>query len=627
KDGNAKNEKFFAFPFSRYALTFIIHHADLKINKINLTFVPRKNVKDMTVGKNKLLLVVGVMGLILTVFVFCWYFFLNRYAILVQEQSQMFLFTRSYLLQYLHQPGGVVALTGTFLTQFFLHPLAGACIYLIVFFAFCYEYRKVSVLLSIFGKSMSVSSIPALFFLPAVAGIQFDIGVELSVVTALAFFRLLTVVTKYRYAPAMICGTVVLCYLVTSGNVVLTVVLFLIFCLQHRQKRHLLQMAVAVAVCLLIPLIFRYLIYPVSIKQAYWQYTVWDDLHINKSIFLKISWLSVIILPFAGLTVKKVRTSTKAVLIADTLMFAAIFFVITITRHPNTEHIMEMMHESGKGNWSKILSISEKTATGPLQCFYLNLALQQTGAMPDKMFHYSQIGVPGLFIDMHDDTHCYVASELFYLLGLPNAIRRCCFESIVGKNYYKGYDVRNIKRLFECAVAAGDSALAGKYRYLLDKTLFYKTGLRGNEHNIPVTAASDVLMEGKTDGIKAILQANPFHRPAFEYLMAYYMLERNYDNAKKCFDTYYAGLEYPSLPVHYAELLVLYKNLNKLDDSFYQEYPVPNNVRERFDMMEVLVPHVFTDAKVRQTMERQFKNTYWFYVAFPLADISHVNNK
>jgi hypothetical protein len=242
------------------------------------------------------------------------------------------------------------------------------------------------------------------------------------------------------------------------------------------------------------------------------------------------------------------------------------------------------------------------------------------------MFHYSQIGISGLMTDLQDYTYCYVASELFYRLGLPNEVRRCCYESMVGKNYYKEYDVRNIKRLFECALAASDNALAEKYRYLLNKTLFYKTRLHnGNEHNIPVTAADDALIEGKMDGIKAILQANPFHRPAFEYLMAYYMLERDYGNAKKCFDTYYAGLEYPSLPVHYAELLVLYKYLNKLDDSFYNEYPVSNNVRERFDMMEVLIPHVSNDEKIRHTIERQYKNTYWFYVAFPLVDISHIN--
>jgi hypothetical protein len=591
--------------------------------KINVTFVLGKKIKDMTVGKNKLSLV-GVIGSILAVFVFCWYFFLNQYAIFVQEQSQMFLFTRSYLLRYLHQPGGVSALAGTFLTQFFLYPAVGACIYSIVFFVFCREYRKVLIRLSIFGKLMSVSCIPALCFLPAIAGVQFDIGVELSVIAALAFFRLLTVVEKHRYASAMICGTVVLCYLVTSGNVALTVVLFLIFRLQHRQKRRFLQMAVAVAAWLLTPLIFRYLIYPVSIEQAYWQYTVWDEVHINKSIFLNISWLSVIVLPLAGLTVKKVRMNVKAALIADTVIFAAIFFAIIITRRPNMERIMQMMHESGKGNWAKVLAISEKTATGPFRCFYLNLALQQTGAMPDKMFHYSQIGVPGLFLDMQDYTYCYAASELFYHIGLPNAVRRCCYESMVGKNYYKEYDVRNIKRLFECAVAAGDNALAEKYHYLLDKTLFYKVESHGG-NGISVTVAGDVLMEEKTSALEAILHVNPLHRPAFEYLMAYYMLERDYDKAKKCFDTYYAGLEYPSLPVHYAELLVLYKHLNKLDDSFYQAYPIPNNVRERFDMMEVLVPHVSTDAKIRQAMEQQFKNTYWFYVAFPLVNISHVN--
>ncbi|MDR1666435.1 MAG: DUF6057 family protein [Bacteroidales bacterium] len=559
------------------------------------------------------------------VLVFCWYFF-NRYAIFVQEQSQMFLFTSSYLSEYLHQPGGFAALAGAFLTQFFLYPLVGVGVYSVVFFAFCCEYRKVLKRLSVFEKSITVAYLPALFFLPAITGVQFDVGIELSILAALAFFRLLTFVVKYRYAPALIFATVAVCYLVTSGNVALTVVLFLMFRLRHKQKRGLLQMTVAVATWLLMPLIFRYLIYPVSLEQAYRQYTFLDEVHVTPSIFLNIAWLSVIVLPLVGLALKKVRINGKVALTADVAAIAAVFAVVIIARRPNRERIMEMMYASGKGNWTEVLSLSQKTATGPLPCFYFNLALQQTGNMPDKMFHYSQTDVSGLLLDLQDYTYCYVASELFYHLGLLHSVRRCCYESLVSRNYYKGYDIRNMKRLFECALAAGDSALAEKYRYLLDRTLFYKTGLHdGNERKIPVTVAADVLIEDRASALEAILRANPLHRPAFEYLMAYYMLERDYDKAKECFDTYYAGLKYPSLPVHYAELLVLYKYFNKLGDDFYNEYPVSVNVRERFDMMEMLVPHVSTDAKIRQAMERQFKNTYWFYVAFPLIDISHAN--
>jgi hypothetical protein len=579
--------------------------------------------QNIIVGKNGLLSGACLPGFLLLIFVFCWYFFLHRYTILIQEQSQMFLYTRSYLLHYLHQPGGIAVWAGAFLTQFFIYPPAGACIYSLVFFALCFEYRKALVRLSVFEKSQSVPYIPALLFLPVVAGAQFDAGTELPVVAALAFFRLLTAVAKYRYAPAMIFGTVILCYILTAGNVALTVVLFLIFCLQHRPKTYLLQIAAALAACLSAPLAFSYIIYPVSSDHAYFLYTPLDRLHTGISVFRDVSWLSVIVLPFAGLIARKINAGRKTVCIADAAIIAAILSIIIITRRPVTECIMEIVYKSEKGKWTEVLSASKKTDTGPFQCFYLNLALQQAGSLPDSMFHYRQIGVSGLFLDMQDYFYCYAAGELYCRLGLINEIRRCSYESMVSRNYYREYDVRNVKRLFECAVAGNDSVLAEKYRYLLNRTLFYKNALPSG--GISASFADNVLTENKADVLESILRKNPLHRPAFEYLMAYCMLERDTQKAKECFDAYYAGLKYPSLPVHYAELLVLYKHVNKLDESFLHTYRIPDAVRERFDMIDVLLPHMSTDEKIYQTVERQFKDTYWFYVLFPLVDISHTN--
>jgi hypothetical protein len=545
----------------------------------------------------------------------------------MQEQAQMFLYTHSYLMKYLHQPGGIAVWAGTFLTQFFLYPLSGACIYALVFFVFCNEYRKVLIRLSVFEKSLSVPYIPALLLLSAIYCVQFDIGVELSIIVALVFFRFLTFISKRKYAPAFIFCTIILCYIVAAGNVILTVALFLIFCLKDRPKACLLQMATSIAAWLSAPLIFSYMIYPVSIDLAYLISTPVDSMNTDVSTFRDISWCSIVILPLAGLTVRKIKIGIKTIRFTDAAVVTAILFSIIIARRPNIENIMHMVYESGKGNWTELLSVSKKTATGPFRCFYLNLALQQTGSLPDSMFHYDQIGVSGLLIDMQDYFYCYVAGDLFYRLGLLNEIRRCSFESLVCRNFYREYDIRNVKRLFECAVAANDSLLAEKYRYLMSKTLFYKNELLSNVkmHNIAVTATDNILPEGKVSTLEAVLRANPLHRPAFEYLMAYYMLEKDYDKAKECFDTYFAGLEYPSIPVHYAELLVLYKSVNKLDDGFYNTYPVSDAVRERFDMIDVLMPHVHSDEKVRQIMERQFKNTYWFYVAFPLVNISHTD--
>ncbi|MDR0714860.1 MAG: DUF6057 family protein [Bacteroidales bacterium] len=581
----------------------------------------------MIAVKNGLLSRAGIASILLAAFVFCWYFLLNRYTILMQEQSQMFLFTRSYLMQHLHQPGGLAVWAGAFLTQFFLYPPAGAGIYTLVFFALYREYRKTLTRLSVFEKSASVPYIPALLLLPAIAGIQFRVGIELNLLAALAFFRLLVAVVKYKYAPAMIFGVVVTGYIVTAGNVALTAVLFLIFCWQRRPKRCLIRIAAVIAAWWSAPWLFGYALYPVSVDGAYWLHTPWDKMYTGVSVFWKIACLSVVVLPLAGMAGRKIGAGRKMVRIADATVIAAMLFSVVITRRPTSERIMHMMHKSGTGNWSEVLAVSKKTATAPLQCFYLNLSLQQMGALPDSMFHYDQIGVSGLFPDLLDYFHCSAAGDLFYRLGLINELRHCSYESMVSRNYDREYDIRSVKRLLQCADAANDSALAGKYRYLTGKTLFYKDELSsgGAKHDIPVTAAGDVLLRGNDSALEAILRANPLHRPAFEYLMAYYMLEMDYDKAKECFDTYYAGLEYPSLPVHYAELLTLYQSVNKLDNRFYDAYPVPMAVRERFDMIDVLIPYVFADEKIRQTVERQFKDTYWFYVAFPLIDISHTN--
>jgi tetratricopeptide (TPR) repeat protein len=574
-------------------------------------------------GKNGLLSLFGIIGVLLTGFSFCWYFFLNRYTVLLQEQSQMFLFTPSYLFQYLHRPGGVSIWTGAFLTQFFIYPLAGACIYSLVFLIFGLEYRKTLTRFAISRQLLPAAYIPALLILPAVSSVQFDIGSEIAIILALLFFRILTFAAKQRYAPAIIFVTVILSHIITGGNATLTLVLFLIFSLQHSPKNRFPQIASAIAAWLLSPFLFRHIIYPVSIDQAFSLYTPFDRLHDGISIFRDIAWLSVAALPIAGLTATKIVRNKTATTAAGITAIAATLVSITAARRPDTERIMEMVYQSAKNNWPKVLSIAKTTATGPFQCFYLNLALQQTGNLPDSMFHYSQIGVSGLFLDLQDYLYCYAAGDLFVRLGLLNEIQRCSYESMVSRNYYREYDVRNIKRLFECAVAANDSILADKYRSLLNKTLFYRN--IPSSHSIPVTAAADVLIEQPSSALEAILRQNPRHRPAFEYLMAYYMLEREYDKAKKCFDACYAGLGYRSLPVHYAEFLMLYKQINRLDDSFYGTYPIPLSVRERFDMIDVLLPNAHADPAVRLTIERQFKDTYWFYVAFPLVDISHTN--
>jgi hypothetical protein len=157
----------------------------------------------------------------------------------------------------------------------------------------------------------------------------------------------------------------------------------------------------------------------------------------------------------------------------------------------------------------------------------------------------------------------------------------------------------------------------------LNKTLFYRTERYDINPDWPTIVTKDILIGDIPAMLTSILEDNGDNRAVFEYLMAFYLLERDFEQAKKCYDRYFPSFPYRHIPVHYAEFLVLYKHINKLDDSFYEHYPVPRNIRERFDMMDVLV-QAKMDGQVQKSLENSFGNTYWFYVRFPLFNIQTV---
>jgi hypothetical protein len=271
--------------------------------------------------------------------------------------------------------------------------------------------------------------------------------------------------------------------------------------------------------------------------------------------------------------------------------------------------------------WNNIIDAHHKSNIAPLNCFYTNLALQKTGQMAEKMFHYEQIGISGLFLDLEDYFSCFAKSELFYQLGLINAAQQNSYESMIGYSSIKEPNIRNMKRLLSCAMIRQDEALTAKYGKILNQTLFYrnypqKLNIISNDQS--AITMKNLLISNMPILLETILEYHPENQMIFEYLMAYYLLERNFEQAKNCFDRYFSIFPYLKIPSHYAEFLVLYKHLNNLDDSFYKRYPVSIDIRERFEMMDILVSAKM-NKQIQKTLNDGFKDTYWFYVRFPLV--------
>jgi hypothetical protein len=162
----------------------------------------------------------------------------------------------------------------------------------------------------------------------------------------------------------------------------------------------------------------------------------------------------------------------------------------------------------------------------------------------------------------------------------------------------------------DCATIRHDSALVLKYGKILNQTLFYRN-YRGQ--NLPKAVSMQTSLSTDLSIIlSSILEENRDNREIFEYLMAYYLLERDFERANVCYDRYFHNFSYPRIPVHYAEFLTLYQHINNLDKSFYLQYPVPKEIRESYEKMNKLLSSKMNRITKKQ-LEDGFKNTYWFY--------------
>ena len=101
---------------------------------------------------------------------------------------------------------------------------------------------------------------------------------------------------------------------------------------------------------------------------------------------------------------------------------------------------------------------------------------------------------------------------------------------------------------------------------------------------------------------------------AFEYLMAYSMLERDLEKVKWCMDNYYKNFDFPSIPVHYEEAMLLYKNVYDSGPEFFTQYPISSSTRERYDRYMQAVQAARGSKRKFDRFQKQFSNTFWYYM-------------
>jgi hypothetical protein len=297
------------------------------------------------------------------------------------------------------------------------------------------------------------------------------------------------------------------------------------------------------------------------------------------------------------------------------------------------EMLNQMYFDLQRGHFESVMVLGKDYPTkNRLACYLTNIALAESGRMPYNMFQYKQTGITGLFLDWELSYFTFwYAGEIYYRLGMMPEAEHYAFESLVTNP--KEPNVQVLRRLTLTNMARRDSLTAGKYLKYFDHSFVYRGWAKQQRNNLAAAMAdtafhipdtpvpsscSDFFFTAQRPdyALFMLLESNPKHRMAFEYLMAYWMLQKDINQIKRGIDQYLENFDYQGIPTHYEEALMVYKNATKEGDDFYTKYPVSQATRERFSQYVQAYKAAQTSKRSFELLQKQFGATYWYYMHF-----------
>ena len=503
-----------------------------------------------------------------------------------QEQYQMFLFDIGYFLERIVLPGGLADYISEFLVQFYYMPVLGGTIIALLLMGI---QAAVWGLMKQYGARHDFPGY-LLSFLPSIAlwCAMGDQNVLLSFVVAL-FGALVIGWIHNRFHNRLVkvvfeLVSTALVYWFLGPVVFVYVVLMIGDTLKNALQKGNVLSGIGYSVCILILTIAWILLstqtlqYPVSRL----------FLGLNYYRYLGVTFLLIYIvmalaafIPFLGMVhphssaLQKWQKSKWVMAVAYVIVLFASVCGIRTSFDELTYEMIDYDFWIRTEQWNKIIDHAEKKpATSPLGVSSVNLALSQTGQLPDRLFEFYQNGAEGLFPAFSRDmTSPVFTSEVFYRLGMVNDAERYMFEAQEAiPNYRKS--ARLTRRIIECEIINGNYQVAAKLLRRLQKTLFYSNwanqtmALLGNEKAInrhPVYGKLRKYREKKQDFLFSdremdqmlgLLFLNDNHnRMAYEYLMCYELLQRDME---KFMQYYPLGrfVGYDHIPRSFQEILI-----------------------------------------------------------------------
>ncbi len=575
---------------------------------------------------------------------FLYEIFFFKPFLLYSQFEPAFYFDYHFLRAFLDYPGGVAELISLFIFQFFANNLAAAILLSLLFLG-CYLAVQ-SLFAALFSRRVPVPVV----LLPLVVMMMFYNAYNVPLVIAVKFLLVVSIARFYcsnnTIRRVVLLAFLPIFYLVLGGwfSIMLVALLFSLHLAAPWRLSTLLWPLLFAGLFVITAFIAARYLYFISLREAFIYVLPFAFFH--EPISFHMSWLFYImsfILPVLVLLWRIVeiilekyelkRTSISLRLFALNASVAILLFAaaMMVTRQQEQQRKIYINFLAQEAQWKEVLSESKKVHHyDRIVEFQTNRAMFFTGCLLDSLFYIDHpIGVNGLFLERIMMSQIAMhASDLYFDLGHINAAQVMAYEY---QTKFR-YSPRVLKRLALTNAINGHYAKAEKFINLLQKSPVHKTWAKDHmvlldeslAGTLPVVAVNRLLQPQRdfflhatspNSDMAALLESNEANRMAFEYLMAYYLLECKMGNIADRI-SWLNKYDYAIAPQHIEEAAIMYQagakstGLEPITDFRFHR----DRIARFADFNKIMLTYKTTQQRKTQLVQRGYGNTFWYYL-------------
>ncbi|MGD0037087.1 MAG: DUF6057 family protein [Bacteroidota bacterium] len=579
------------------------------------------------------------------VFLACFFYLLlqDRPILILEAHPPVFLKGMDFLYDFLKIPGGLVNWLSALLMQFWFSDLLSALFLDICFWIVGFLTRKWIETLTEHRPVHTFHLIPVGLLLVLYCNYDFDLSATLAI-----NINLFLLVLFIRWAPKQSViriglGLVitVLLYWITGGAFLMFAVLYGLEDLFFR--RRIVSGLILLLVSALLPFVASTSFFLITLKHSFLHNLTFENPIESEIIAYSIpAYFLLILIITSNLELFRIPKSVQRFvrldyvwkwIIETLLLLSATILLANESTSGIKKHVFQVNRAVREERWTDVLELTKYCSNEtPLILSQSNLALYQTGKLLDSMFAYPQSkGTLGLLMNQ---TWCAAwpeeASNTAWKLGLVNESLHWAHEALE----HKGPTPDVLKRLGMVYMIKGENNAAGHFFLNLKNVPFQNDTaenlLRLNENptefaqdNLCKYVRSCMLIEDVISSnrissleLEQLLKRNPKNKIAFEYLIAYYLLNANINGIWNHLPDFRA-LNYEKIPRHVQEALIVSAamtpnfDLNKL-----KEWIDPITFEHFVAFRKILIKHKENRSSARQELQAWFGDTYWYYMMF-----------